>query len=178
MEVFTTGEPFPIGLPTGRMGLYPLLAEEGSLVVPLMVRETSTSEVHKFSSSSIRIGAFGFENVPFFLVRVEGALTMDGPLNPYQYEEEDRQEFVEGDGNAVHLCLVEGRKHIIRGQRMVGADPEVMNHLKEVYRRCMKKHKDHISVNRAQRRAYQAYEKPKAMLEESAFTQVFPGKPE
>lgn len=169
---FEVGEPFPMSLPRGQEGFFPLLSDE-TIVVPVVLSQVREPDLRTFERRPLQVGFKSIEDVPFVLLYWKKWGCLDGSLNPYQYEDKYRQRFIEGDGNALQLAVVEGRKNIIRHNRLLGLSDDMYPYLREAYADCLNRYDDEAEVNRAVGRVYQNFETPDSIMQIADKTQVF-----
>ena len=166
------GEPFPQRLPRGQEGLFPLLADQ-TLLVPVVLSELRDADLRTFQRRKLQVGVVSVRSVPFACVCWEKWGCLDGSLNPYQYEEKYRRRFIEGEGNLLQLCVVEGPRHTVRHNRALGLDDEMYPFLREAYAECLETHGDEAEVNRAVGQVYQDFETPDELMRIAEHKQVF-----
>lgn len=174
-EEIYVGEEFPRPLPqTSQKGLYPLLSDE-SLLIPILMCEVAEGELEEFGGPMM-IGAAVKGDVPFFMIRYQDGWCLDGSINPYNYDLQYRQDFVNGKGNSVPIVVTEGLERTVRHIRVVGLKHEMMDLLRDGYQACMETHDDSISVNREVQRVYTEHPTSAHLMDAADITQEFNDK--
>jgi hypothetical protein len=127
---YAVGEPYPHPLPAGE-GLIIQTMPGGTIDIVAKLIQPSSREVTTFRQGTFRWGVFVEDAIPVVVVQFpDEKLELDGPYNFHKVVASSRAEWLQGAANAVTLFLVD-EKNIIRTMRLIGAEPAMMQVLRD-----------------------------------------------
>lgn len=128
MQTLEVGKPFPIRNPAGKGDHVTAFVAGESFDVICWAGDLNSKEVQAWRRGLLRYGAYVKNAIPFFLLYFpELKWPLDVSINIHAEKEGGRpfEQYLEGQGNAVNLYLVDAATGLIKGMRMIGLDPVI-----------------------------------------------------
>lgn len=132
MLILENGKPFPDTRYRNQDGLA-IVPTETSFFLLAVVPQLTRDEIVAWSKGHLRYGIFVSAGVPFILLDFPTpGLTLDAPFNARKLDPAMAEKWAteNTDQNLIHMVLVEKTNYVVRAQRAIGAQPELVAFLK------------------------------------------------
>lgn len=130
--ILANGKPYPDARYRHNEGLT-IVPTETSFFLLAIISHLTEAEIAAWQVGVMRYGIFVSAGVPFILLDFpEVNMTLDAPFNARKLDIEIAHRWAteNRDANLLHLVLVEQSNFLVRAQRAIGAQPEVIATLK------------------------------------------------
>jgi hypothetical protein len=149
MTQYEIGKPYPHGLPS-REGFMILVREGGTFDLMAKMSQLRANEKDEFRKGSFQWGVYVEDAIPIVVIEFFNTkISFDAPFNIYKLFSTERERWLDGQGNAVTIFLADER-HILHSIRLVGAEPAMMQVLRDAAREQLTRYASSAEVERAQ----------------------------
>lgn len=131
-EILAVGQRFPderyINKKTDAVRLRP---HENFADAIISLTNLRRREVDTLIKGAVRYGLFVFDSIPFLILKFfDSELSFDFSMNIYGIKEEYREDWLNSEMNALTIVPIEAETGIIRGLRLIPADPLLCSMMK------------------------------------------------
>lgn len=148
MQKYEVGSPFPIHNEAPGVDRCTARLAGATFDVLYYINGANSREVRTFKDTLLRLHVWIYEDIPFLAVSYLGEnWTYDVTLTVATHDKRDVAEaFIDGEGNATTLFLIDAKTNVIRAMRTLGLPDSATVAIKDAARAQLERYEDETDV--------------------------------